>query len=31
MVCNRLQVLSDVEGRYLVKDAALGTIGKENN
>lgn len=29
MARNSLKVLSDVEGRYLVKDAALGTIAKE--
>nr|WP_256679491.1 hypothetical protein [Pseudomonas sp. Fl4BN1] len=27
---NSLKVLSDVEGRYLVKDAVLGTIAKES-
>jgi hypothetical protein len=30
MARNSLKVLSDVEGRYLVKDAALGTIAKES-
>ncbi|WLI32115.1 DUF2846 domain-containing protein [Pseudomonas rhodesiae] len=27
---NSLKVLSDLEGRYLVKDASLGTLVKEN-
>lgn len=27
---NSLKVLSDVEGRYLVKDASLGTVAKES-
>jgi hypothetical protein len=27
---NSLKVLSDLEGRYLVKDASLGTIAKES-
>lgn len=30
MARNSLKVLSDVEGRYLVKDAALGTVAKES-
>lgn len=30
MARNSLKVLSDVEGRYLVKDAGLGTIAKES-
>jgi hypothetical protein len=30
MARNSLKVLNDVEGRYLVKDAALGTIAKES-
>ena len=30
MARNSLKVLSDVEGRYLVKGAALGTIAKES-
>lgn len=30
MARNSLKVLSDVEGRYLVKDASLGTIAKES-
>jgi hypothetical protein len=27
---NSLKTLSEVEGRYLVKDASLGTIAKES-
>lgn len=27
---NSLKVLSEIEGRYLVKDASLGTIAKES-
>jgi len=27
---NSLKVLSDLEGRYLVKDASLGTLAKES-
>jgi hypothetical protein len=27
---NSLKVLSDLEGRYLVKDASLGTVAKES-
>lgn len=30
MARNSLKMLSDVEGRYLVKDAALGTVAKES-
>ncbi|MBT2370915.1 DUF2846 domain-containing protein [Pseudomonas fluorescens] len=30
MARNSLKVLSDVEGRYLVKDASLGTVVKES-
>ncbi|MBK5415321.1 DUF2846 domain-containing protein [Pseudomonas sp. TH31] len=30
MARNSLKVLNDVEGRYLVKDAALGTLAKES-
>ena len=30
MARNSLKVLSDVEGRYLVKDAGQGTIAKES-
>ncbi|SEI19036.1 Protein of unknown function [Pseudomonas asplenii] len=30
MARNSLKVLNDVEGRYLVKDASLGTIAKES-
>lgn len=30
MARNSLKVLGDVEGRYLVKDAGLGTIAKES-
>ncbi|MCG8294014.1 DUF2846 domain-containing protein [Pseudomonas entomophila] len=30
MARNNLKVLSDLEGRYLVKDASLGTIAKES-
>jgi hypothetical protein len=30
MARNSLKVLSDLEGRYLVKDASLGTIAKES-
>lgn len=30
MARNSLKVLSDLEGRYLVKDASLGTLAKES-